>query len=124
MIDHIILEAYKREVHLMKRIESFQQWLDEIQRNSKLLLFVETDNCSVCHGLLPQVEELQEIYDLPFYIVNAGQVPEMTGQLSLFSAPVVLLYSDEKEYARFARFVPIGELTYRIEELLDGSGTT
>lgn len=50
----------------MKRIESFGQWLEEIQENPKLLLFVETDHCSVCHGLLPQVEVLQEDYQIPF----------------------------------------------------------
>lgn len=105
----------------MKEIESFQQWQEETQENSKLLLFMETDNCSVCQGLLPQVEALEKIYDLPFYSVNAAQVPEMAGQLSLFSAPVVLLYLNEKEYARFARFVPMQDLRHRIEELLDGS---
>lgn len=105
----------------MKEIETFQQWLEVTQEDSKLLLFVETDNCSVCQGLLPQVEALEKTYDLPFYSVNAAQVPEMAGQLSLFTAPVVLLYLDEKEYARFARFVPMGELKHRIEELLDRS---
>ncbi len=104
----------------MKRIESFGQWLEEIQENPKLLLFVETDHCSVCHGLLPQVEVLQEDYQIPFYIVNAAQVPEMAGQLSLFSAPVVLLYKHESEYARFARFVQMDELKYRMRELVDG----
>lgn len=103
----------------MKRIESFGQWLEEVQGNPKLLLFVETDNCSVCHGLLPQVEVLQKDYNIPFYIVNAAQVPEMAGQLSLFSAPVVLLYSNETEYARFARFVQMDELKYRMRELID-----
>lgn len=105
----------------MKEIYSFQQWITTTLEHSKLLLFVETDNCSVCQGLLPQVEELEKVYDLPFYSVNAAQVPEMAGQLSLFTAPVVLLYSEAKEYARFARFVPMAELKHRIEELLDGS---
>lgn len=104
----------------MKRIESFQQWLEEIEKNPKLLLFVETDHCSVCHGLLPQVEKLQTDYKLPFFIVNAAQVPEMAGQLSLFSAPVVLLYSNELEYARFARFVQMEALKYRMGELVGG----
>ncbi len=104
----------------MKRIHSFEEWQQEIEHNPKLLLFVETDHCSVCHGLLPQVEVLKEDFDIPFYIVNAVGVPEMAGQLSLFSAPVVLLYANEQEYARFARFVPMEELKYRMEELTDG----
>lgn len=104
----------------MKRIHSFEEWQRATGEHSKLLLFVETDHCSVCVGLLPQVEALKENYDLPFYIVNAAKVAEMAGQLSLFSAPVVLLYADEKEYARFARFVPMQQLTHRLEELVHG----
>lgn len=104
----------------MKEVESFQQWIEITKEHSKLLLFVETDNCSVCQGLLPQIERLENVYDLPFFSVNAAQVPEMAGQLSLFSAPVILLYREEKEYARFARFIPMAELKHRIEELLDG----
>lgn len=108
----------------MKRINSFEQWQQEINSNDKLLLFVETDQCSVCHGLYPQVKDLQEEFDFPFYIVNAASVPEMAGQLSLFSAPVVLLYVNEKEYARFARFVPMQELKLRMGELINGGDKT
>lgn len=104
----------------MKRIHSFEEWQRETAANAKLLLFVETDNCSVCHGLYPQVDALKEDFNFPFYIVNAASVPEMAGQLSLFSAPVVLLYANEKEYARFARFVPMEELKFRMEALVNG----
>lgn len=104
----------------MKRIHSFEEWQEKVAEQSRLLLFVETDHCSVCQGLLPQVEELQKEFDMPFYIVNAARVPEMAGQLALFSAPVILLYANEKEYARFARFVPLEELKFRMEELVNG----
>lgn len=104
----------------MKRIHSFEEWQQATVEHGKLLLFVETDNCSVCQGLLPQVEALQEDFDIPFYMVNAVGVPEMAGQLSLFSAPVVLLYSNEREYARFARFVPMEDLKFRMDELING----
>ena len=42
----------------------------------------------------------------------------MAGQLSLFSAPVVLLFDNGKEYARFARFVPMEELKHRLDQLV------
>ena len=89
--------------------------LNEIER---LLLFVKTDNCSVCDGLYPQVEVLEADFPIPFYIVNVAEVPEIAGQLSLFTAPVVLLFDEGKEYARFARFVPIEELKHRMGELV------
>ncbi|MFJ7933857.1 thioredoxin family protein [Sporosarcina sp. NPDC096371] len=107
----------------MKRIGSFSEWIETIERENELLLFVKTDNCSVCDGLYPQVEVLKGDYPIPFYQVNAAQVPEMAGQLSLFTAPVVLLFHKGKEYTRFARFVRMEELKRRLEELVERGKT-
>lgn len=101
----------------MKEINSFDQWLTISASEPKLLLFVKTDHCSVCEGLYPQVAELEEKYPFPFYKVNAAQVPEVAGQLSLFTAPVVLLFHQGKEMTRFARFVQMEQLKHRMDEL-------
>lgn len=103
----------------MKKIESFEAWLEVVEDNQPFLVFVKTNNCSVCDGLLPQVEALQSDYPMPFYMVNAADSPEIAGQLSLFTAPVVLLFSEGREYARFARFVQMNELKRRMQELLE-----
>lgn len=103
----------------MECIKSFEEWVEVANDNQSVLLFVKTDNCSVCEGLLPQVLALQVEYPLPFYSVNVAEVPEMAGQLSLFTAPVVLLFHEGKEYSRFARFVQMDELKRRMQELLE-----
>ncbi|MFD1926657.1 thioredoxin family protein [Sporosarcina siberiensis] len=103
----------------MKRIESYEAWLTVVNQKKPLLLFVKTDHCSVCDGLFPQVAALQVDYPISFYMVNIVEVPEIAGQLSLFSAPVVLLFNEGKEHARFARFVQMSELKYRITELIE-----
>ena len=46
-----------------------------------------------------------------------AEVPEIAGQLSLFTAPVVLLFNEGKEYARFARFIRMEELKHRLGEI-------
>lgn len=103
----------------MDWIDSYEKWLEIAKSKSPFLLFVKTNNCSVCDGLLPQVVSLQKDYPMPFYSVNIMEVPEISGQLSLFTAPVVLLFDESKEYARFARFVRIGELKRRMLELIE-----
>ncbi|WP_203248790.1 thioredoxin family protein [Sporosarcina beigongshangi] len=103
----------------MEQIASFEDWIETIERENELLLFVKTNNCSVCDGLYPQVEVLKADYPIPFYQVNIAQVPEIAGQLSLFTAPVVLLFYEAKEYTRFARFVRIEELKQRLAELIE-----
>lgn len=103
----------------MNEIGSFEQWLEVSATEKQLLLFVKTDHCSVCEGLYPQVAALQDNYSFPFYKVNVAVVPEMAGQLSLFTAPVVLLFHEGKETARFARFVQMEELKHRMSELAE-----
>ncbi|WP_186670305.1 thioredoxin family protein [Sporosarcina sp. BP05] len=102
----------------MQQIGSFGEWMEYVERERALLLFVKTDNCSVCEGLYPQVKALQANFPILFYKVNVAEVPEIAGQLSLFTAPVVLLFNEGKEYARFARFIPIEELKYRLGEII------
>lgn len=101
----------------MIQINSFEEWRTILQEHKQLLLFVKTDNCSVCEGLFPQVIALKQDFSFPFYVVNVSKTPEIAGQLSLFTAPVVLLFDEGKEYARFARFVPMVELRQRMTEL-------
>lgn len=107
----------------METIKSFEHWLEVVEQEKQLLLFVKTNNCSVCDGLYPQVAELQEEYQVPFYRVNVVDVPEVAGQLSLFAAPVVLLFNESHEYARFARFVQMDELKRRLVELIERGNT-
>ncbi|GKV57572.1 hypothetical protein NCCP2222_35190 [Sporosarcina sp. NCCP-2222] len=103
----------------MNEIGSYEHWNEVIEKEPQLLLFVKTDHCSVCEGLYPQVEALADRFPFPFYQVNAARVPELAGQLSLFTAPVVLLYHHGKEIARFARFVQMDQLTRRMQELVE-----
>lgn len=101
----------------MKSITKYEQWLDIIQQEKLLLLFVKTTNCSVCEGLYPQIAALESDTTIPFYVANAAEVPELAGQLSLFTAPVVILMKNGKEFARFARFVPVQEVIEKLQEL-------
>lgn len=101
----------------MEAISNIEEYQSKIGQEQSFLLFVKTDNCSVCEGLRPQIEAFETDYKLPFYLVNAAQVTELAGQLMLFTAPVVLLFRQGKELHRFARFVPIEELRRRLDSL-------
>ena len=101
----------------MKQLTSYSDWLNLSSKDGAFLLFVKTINCSVCVGLYPQVEPLEEEFNISFYVANVAEVKELAGQLSLFTAPVVLLWKNKKEFTRFARFVPIQELRHALKEL-------
>ena len=85
---------------MMNTIDSLGDFHQLKKEGVSFLLFIKTDGCSVCDGLLPQVEELEKEDGLPFYMANASQLRELAGELLLFSAPVVLLRRRALDRAR------------------------
>lgn len=78
--------------------------------------------CSVCHGLKPQIDQKLKEFgnDVNFYEVNTFVVPEVAGDYSIMTVPVVLLFVEGKEYLRQARFVPIQPLYEQMKKIVTG----
>ena len=104
----------------MKAIETMNEYHGLLESAKSFLLFVKTDNCSVCEGLRPQIEMFEQEYRLPFYLANGARIPKLAGELLLFTAPVVLLFHEGKEIHRFARFIRIDDLRKKLDELEEG----
>lgn len=103
----------------MKPIFSYAEFSDVIISHKSVLLYTSMPNCSVCHALKPQVEEmLKEFPGLTAVQADTSEVPELAGQLTIFSAPAVLLFLHGKEISRMARFVPMEELKEKIKQML------
>jgi thioredoxin-like negative regulator of GroEL len=52
--------------------------------------------------------------------VNAEEIPELAGFLSIFTVPVLVLFADGKEILREARFVHVDEFKRKIEKIYAG----
>lgn len=77
-----------------------------IANNTLAFLYISKTNCSVCHGLLPQVKQLMENYPkIKTAHINTDDIPEIAGKFSIFTVPVLLLFVEGKEYIREARIV-------------------
>ncbi|MFK3959663.1 thioredoxin family protein [Pseudalkalibacillus hwajinpoensis] len=90
-----------------------------MEQNRLYFLYLYGTNCSVCHALLPQVEEVLE--DFPQIIrekLNVHEIPEAAGAFSVFTIPVLLLYVEGKESIREARFVNIDSLRSSINRIV------
>lgn len=89
-----------------------------IKNNELSFLFISQPNCSVCHGLLPQVQQLMEKYpEINLGYINATDVAEVAGRFSVFTAPVLLLLVNGKEYIREARIVHMHLLDEKINKI-------
>lgn len=90
-----------------------------IHNNQLALLFVSQPNCSVCHGLMPQVQILMENYpEINLGHINALDVAEFAGQFSIFTVPVILLFVEGREYIREARIVHMDLFANKINKLV------
>ncbi|MBN8210328.1 thioredoxin family protein [Bacillus sp. NTK071] len=97
--------------------------LEEAKRNrnhhSLYFLYLYGTNCSVCHALLPQVEEvLKDFPQIKSGKLNVHEIPEAAGEFSVFTIPVLLLYVEGKESIREARFVNIEQFRSSINRII------
>nr|WP_270181527.1 thioredoxin family protein [Alkalihalobacillus sp. CinArs1] len=89
-----------------------------IQDETLFFLYLYGTNCSVCHALLPQVEEVMKQYpEIKCGKLNVHEVPEAAGEFSVFTIPVLLLYVEGKETIREARFVNMDSFASSIERI-------
>src|SRR5699024_11319647 len=90
----------------MTDLTSLSEADDFIEKNQFSFIYVSRTNCGVCHALLPQVEEmLKEYPHTHLGHINADEVEEVAGRLSIFTVPALLLSFEGKDMIRVARLL-------------------
>src|SRR5690625_2112451 len=103
-----------KELISMDMIDTF------IKDNELAMLYISKPNCSGCHSLLPQIQNLMDHYPkIKLAQVNVENVPEIAGHYSIFTVPVLLIFLNGKEYIREARIVHLQLLDEKIKKLYD-----
>lgn len=101
-----------RDLHTLDEVSNF------IHKHQLAFLYITQPNCSVCHGLLPQVQALMEKYPkIALAKVDAVEVQAIAGEFSIFTAPVLLLFIDGKEYLREARIVQMDLFEEKLDRI-------
>ncbi|MFC3041677.1 thioredoxin family protein [Virgibacillus xinjiangensis] len=104
-----------REFHELNSLEEVDAW---IRTNQLALLYISRPNCSVCHGLKPQVQNLMDNYlKMQLGHADAQQIEELAGRFSIFTVPVLLVFWEGKEYIREARIVHMDLLEEKLDKL-------
>ncbi|WP_449537514.1 thioredoxin family protein [Ferdinandcohnia sp. Marseille-Q9671] len=101
-----------------EEITTVDEVKDFVATHSLSFLYISRTNCTVCHALLPQVKEVMvDFPKIELGYVNADDVEEIAGYLSIFTVPVLILFVEGKEYIREARFVPMEQFTEKISKV-------
>jgi thiol-disulfide isomerase/thioredoxin len=89
-----------------------------IQTHSLSFLYISRPECTICHGLLPQVAGLLKHFPkIRFAFIDADEIEEVAGHFSIFTVPVLLLFYQGKEYIREARIVHMDLLEEKLHKI-------
>ena len=96
---------------------SLGKFLEITETNKAVCFYLSTPECNVCKVLKPKIIDMLE-NDFPgiiFCYVDVNEAKEISGQLSVFSVPTILVYFEGKETIRASRNVHIEELREQID---------
>lgn len=96
--------------------KSLDDFLEITRLNTAVCFYLSTPECNVCKVLKPKVIEMIKL-DFPemnFYYVDLNEAKEISGQLSVFSVPTILVYFEGKEIIRASRNMHLEELREQI----------
>lgn len=97
--------------------KSFEEFLEISRSSTAVCFYLSTPECNVCKVLKPKVIEMigNDFPEMNFCYVDLNEAKEISGQLSVFSVPTILVYFDGKETIRVSRNVHLEELREQIE---------
>ena len=96
-------------------LTSMEKFMEDQQFS---FLYVSRTNCGVCHAILPQLKDLLKEFPLIHLgHINADDVEEIAGCLSVLTVPALLLFVAGKEILREARFVQMQSLHEKISKI-------
>jgi len=103
----------------MEKLKDIKELRRLIENNKIAFLYVSSWECSVCRELLPKVENVLGKYPaIACRHVEAEEIPEVAGELSVFTTPVLLMFIHGKEAIRESRYVMISELEDKIDRFI------
>ncbi len=96
---------------------SFENFLEITKSNKAVCFYLSTPECNVCKVLKPKVIEMIEsdFSEINFCYVDLNEAKEISGQLSVFSVPTILVYFEGKETIRTSRNMHLEELREQID---------
>lgn len=101
---------------MVEQITSIEQFHDFIRKHKIAVIHVMRNHCSVCHAVLPQIEDIMKEYtNVPLGIINQSNVEAIAGELSIFTVPVDLIFMNGKEMHRQARFIDMQTFEHQLK---------
>jgi len=93
-------------------LKSFDDLIKLVEESPAVCFYLSTPECNVCKVLKPKVIEMlvKDFPKIEFHYVDLNEAKEISGQLSVFTVPTILIFFDGKEIIRASRNIHIEKL--------------
>ena len=102
----------------MQTISTITQ-IDQLKSAGASLILFGGAHCGVCQSVKPKIETLmtEQFPDITLVYVDCEQSPDICGQHSVFSLPVIKMYIEGQMYFELVRGFSLVELTSQVERI-------
>lgn len=92
-----------------------------INSESAVAVFYSTEKCTVCHVLLPKLQELfsKEFSKIHFIHIDMNIMPKASAEFRVFNAPTLLVFFEGKEVFRKSSNMGVGEIEQVVKRYYD-----
>ena len=101
----------------MKKTTDLSEVQAALTQAETVAVYLSMPNCSVCQAVKLRFEELLSHYAFPSFHLDAVETPEVASTFQVLTAPVILIFHEQKEIERQARFIDFHGLTRLFEQL-------
>lgn len=93
---------------------------EHIENETLALVYVYGETCSVCHAVMPQIKPvIEQFQSIATMQIDSERFPEVSGEWTIFTVPVILLFLNGKEILRKARFIEKRELENQLTKIVN-----
>lgn len=90
--------------HRIQTETSISNIMNYKMNQKPFIMFFFTQECGVCHAILPRLKNLIEDYEIELIEIDALKYPAISGQHQVFTVPTMLVWSEGREVLRESRF--------------------
>jgi len=107
-------------MNFISQLSYFEEIEKIIALKQEMSLFYFTGkNCGVCSVVKPQVDALLGRHpEMKGYHVSIDEDPMISGQLSVYTVPMILIFYQGRELLREGKFIVISQLEPQIERIM------
>lgn len=97
---------------MIQTVKSLSELNELISKNDAVMVYFSLDTCGVCHVLQPKIEAMMahSFPKMKQLEVKMKESPDIIGQYSIFTAPVLLIFFQGKEFLRKAQSFGVNEV--------------